>query len=241
MSVASRDAELLAEIEQLIRATPQTAVTQRTPENLEWLGRAQATMDRWNVGNGAIFRLTASHFQSGGEVAASLALGNWAKLLTMLYEARSEIRSRIAPPVAEVIGQGERFEYFDEVRKLIELAQSDLPFVDPYIDAEFVSRYLPLVRDNVRVRLLTYKNVKSALAAVEVFAEQHGLAVSVRSDSKLHDRFVFIDGRECYFSGGSFKDGARRSNVILMQITDAFGAVKQVYDEAWNAATVERL
>ena len=134
----------------------------------------------------------------------------------MLYEARSDLQSRVAPPISEVFCRGQRYEYFDELRKLIELARSDLFFVDPYIDAEFVSRYLPLVRAGTAVRLLTYKHVNSALPAVDLFAQQHGLKISVRSDPALHDRLVFIDGRECYSSGGSFKDGARNSSTMLM-------------------------
>jgi hypothetical protein len=233
------DAALLAEIEQLLRTTPESSLFDPKPENLEWLGRAQAAMSRWDQGKGAIFRLTATHFQSTGAGSGSMAPGNWAQLVTMLYEARSEIRSRIAPPVAEVFEEGQRFEYFDEIRKLIELARTDLFFVDPHIDAEFVSRYLPHVRTTAGVRLLTYKHVKSAVPAAELYSQQHGLAVAIRSDPSLHDRFVFIDGRECYFSGGSFKDGGKKSAIILMQITDAFGAVKQVYEDAWKAAKVE--
>jgi hypothetical protein len=237
---SKNDAALLAEIEQLLRSAPQSSLFDPRPENLEWLGRAQAAVGRWDPGKGSIFRLTATYFQSTGAGTGNAAPGHWAQLLTMLYEARSEIRSRIAPPVAEVFEEGQRFDYFDEIRKLIELARADLLFVDPYIDADFIARYLPYVRTTVAVRLLTYKHVKTLLPAVDIFAQQHGLAISVRSEPSLHDRFVFIDGHECYFSGGSFKDGGKKSAIILMQVTDAFAAVKQVYEDAWNAAKVER-
>jgi hypothetical protein len=42
-------------------------------------------------------------------------------------------------------GQGLVFDYFDGIRKQIELAKTELFFVDPYLDSDFVSRYLPQV------------------------------------------------------------------------------------------------
>jgi hypothetical protein len=46
------------------------------------------------------------------------------------------------------------FDYFDEIRKIIQLAKRDLLFVDPYLDADFVSRSLPHVGSGVAIRLL---------------------------------------------------------------------------------------
>ena len=63
-------------------------------------------------------------------------------------------------PVSTAIGAGGVYDYFDEVRKFIESASVDLLFVDPYLDAEFVSRYLPHVETGVAIHLLTSKGVK---------------------------------------------------------------------------------
>jgi len=239
--MSDKAAQLLVEIEQLLRTKPKDEWATRTPEGLEWLGRAQAAMNSWDSTNASLFRLTTSHLQATSHASDLLAPGNWAQLLTMLYEARSELRRQVAPPVAEVFDGGRPFDYFDEVRKMIELARADLLFVDPYLDADFVSRFLPYaLRPGIAARLLTFQYVTTLLPAVELFSKQHSLAISVRSDRTLHDRLLFIDGRECYFSGGSFKDGATKSPIILMQIMDAFDAVKQVYEGKWAAAKVER-
>jgi hypothetical protein len=84
--------------------------------------------------------------------------------MTMLHEARMGLSNDVGEPLAAVFGRGEAFDYFDQVRQLVQLAQTDLLFIDPYIDAEFVSRYLPHVRDTVLVRLLTAKYIQSATA-----------------------------------------------------------------------------
>ncbi len=135
---------------------------------------------------------------------------------------------------------GKVFDYFDEVRKIIEPATSDVLFVDPYLDAEFVARYLPHVRAGTPIRLLTRERLSTLLPAVDAFARQSGLAISVRSASGFHDRYVFVDSAACYHSGASFKDGAIKSPTTLTQITDAFGAVLKTYEDAWATAKVER-
>jgi hypothetical protein len=55
----------------------------------------------------------------------------------------------------------------------------------------------------------------------------------------LHDRYVIIDGKNCYQSGASFKDGAKAAPTTLTQISDAFLAVSGTYENLWNNAKAE--
>jgi hypothetical protein len=57
----------------------------------------------------------------------------------------------------------------------------------------------------------------------------------MRMSKDMHDRHIFIDRRECYQSGATFKDGAVKSAATLTQITDAFAAMLQIYEQAWAA------
>ena len=114
-------------------------------------------------------------------------------------------------------------------------------FVDAYLDAEFVPRYLPHVAKGIPVRLLGgSKKMVTLLPAVDLFSQQHGAVISVRSSQNLHDRYVFVDRAACYLSGASFKDGAKNAPVLLTQITDAFQAMWNTYDATWNSSKVER-
>jgi len=63
--------------------------------------------------------------------------------------------------------------------------------------------------------------------------------VEVRSAEGFHDRYIFIDHGDCYQSGASFKDGAKKSPTTLTQITDAFSAMQGTYEEIWNNANTE--
>lgn len=138
------------------------------------------------------------------------------------------------------VSKGLVFDYFDEIRKIVETAKQDLLFVDPYLDAEFVSRYLGHVSVGVTTRLLAREKLATLLPAVDLFAKQSKAAIEVRSAPNFHDRYVFVDRTACYQSGASFKDGAKSAPTTLTQITDAFTAMLQTYEAIWSGAKVER-
>ena len=162
------------------------------------------------------------------------------ELRTLLFQAQHDLRMKTVGPRTVAIAEGMPFDYFDEIRKITEMARDDILFVDPYLDAEFVSRYLRPITSGVEVRLLTSKKLSSLLPAVKILVAQSGLRVEVRSvASGLHDRFVFVDKARCYQSGASFKDGAKLSQTTLTQITDAFGTMFQNYQRMWGKAKVE--
>ena len=124
-----------------------------------------------------------------------------------------------------VVAEGDVFEYFDELRKVIETARVEVFFIDPYLDANFVFQYLPQVAESVSIRLLgSPKKRASLLPAVSSFTQQHGKPIIVRISDRLHDRYLFVDQAACYLSGASFKDGAKNAPAVLTQITDAFAA-----------------
>ena len=76
------------------------------------------------------------------------------------------------------------------------------------------------------------------MPAVNMFAQQAGTVINVRSALGFHDRYVFVDRAACYQSGASFKDGAKSAPTTLTQITDAFQAVLQTYEDLWKQANV---
>jgi hypothetical protein len=143
-------------------------------------------------------------------------------------------------PLSVAIGKSTHFEYFDELRKVIERASSELFFVDPYLDAEFVSKYLPHAQKGVAIRLLTREYLAKLLPAVDAFVAEHGTGIKVRAKDGFHDRYVIVDGKACFQSGTSFKDGVKNSATTLSQITDASAAVIQTYEALWAGATVKR-
>jgi hypothetical protein len=226
---------LLAEIQDIIRTMPpRPTIRHETAENLSWLGRASAAIHMWDPVRAITFNNHLAHVHAINAIEATQGLRN---ALTMLHQASHELRMRTVGPLTVAVGQGGVFDYFDEIRKVIESAKGDLFFVDPYLDAEFVSRYLPHVTQGVTVRLLGRERTTTLLPAVDLLRQQTGLQVEVRSAGSFHDRYVFVDGQDCYQSGASFKDGAKKAPTTLTQIVDAFPAVLGTYERIWASAT----
>jgi hypothetical protein len=227
------DEKLLVELEDTIRTQPpQGTLRHNTPENRQWIGRAVAAVATWDVGAGVQAREYAGFLRQTGNRQAYEQGG---RLLDLLYEVQAVVRLRTIGPVNTAIGQGLVFDYFDEIRKIIETANKDVFFIDPYLEADFVSRYLPHVRAAVTIRLLTRERITTLLPAVTAFAQQSQASIEVRTASGFHDRYVIVDGAACYQSGASFKDGARNAPTTVTQVGDAFTAVRDTYESIWNA------
>lgn len=232
--------QLVLEIEDIIRSMPGPRdFAVNSDKCIPWLGRASAAMSAWDHTRSVL------HFEpvvlTYSKVSAQHESFNFGPtrqtLLVLLHQAQSDLRLRTTGSVSIGIQSGQVFEYFDEVRKLIESAKIDIFFVDPYIDAEFVSRYLPHVSDGTTVRILARERITTLRPAIAAFVAQTTRTVAVRSAPGFHDRYIFIDNLACYQSGASFKDGAKKAPTTLTQIADAFAAVQATYEQLWVQAT----
>lgn len=225
-------AQLLAEIEDAIRTAPSSP---SSPDAIAWIGRSASLLKRWAPSNSIVIDSAARGALS---ISAALASSYFSNLLMLLHEARHEIRLDEVGPLSISIDRGSVLDYFEEVRKLMTTARSELFFVDPFLDAEFISRYLPHIPSGVKVRLMGKKGMAALKPAVDLAGQQLSLNIELRSASTLHDRFLFIDGLRGFSSGASFKDGARLAPTIFTEITDALVGIRTTYEQLWSTATV---
>lgn len=226
---------LLGEIEDVLRTTPK-GIFYYSEDVIAWLGRAIAAIGRWKPAAGARANECLQQFiesRTGFHTE-----GGFHHLMVLLHQARNDLRFITTGPINVVIDQGQVFDYFDEVRKILELVYTDVLFADPYLDGDFVSRYIPHLRPSVSIRLLTSQLLPKLMPAVRLFSQQHNARIEVRT-SQFHDRFVFIDRGSCYQSGASFKDGGRKAPTTITQITDAFPAIHKTYEDMWLSGKVE--
>lgn len=230
--------QLLAELDDLIRSTPQGPnVRQGLKLDHQWIGRAIALISRWDRQQGEAFSGLVTTFQGPHAMESGQA---FQLMLTTLNRARADLRLEVGQ-LAIAIPAGAVFDYFDELRKIIGTATQDVLFVDQYLDADFVTRYLVDVPATAGIRLLTAENrLASLLSAVDLLMAQHHRKVEVRVSQGMHDRYVLVDGMACYQSGASFKDGAKKAPTTLTQIIDPFPAVRDTYEKMWAAGRVER-
>lgn len=225
---------LLPELDELLRTVPSFGVFVNTVSGgAEWLGRFQAVCalaSPHDVTPGLI----SSELNSGHQQLVPTALR---KLTTYLVRLRHEIVLRTDEGGTVVVDQGKTFMYFDEVRKALQRAQSDLFVVDPYVNEDFVTKYFPFVGRSVKVRVLGRENMKTLRPAVQTFASQEGMSVETRSGSGFHDRFLFLDGKECLMSSASFHQGGRLTPAVLIPILDAADTLRNQYEALWGRST----
>jgi hypothetical protein len=233
------DEQLLGEVEDILRSMPTANDFQsHAPESDQWIGRAAAALTRWDLSrspwiNGAVDAMGVT----SNIVEKVKGRG---KLVALLNQARADLRMSVGF-LSVVVPAGHVFDYFDELRRVIETASVEVFFVDPYLDAEFVSRYLPHVPKGVQTRLLGgSQRIASLLPAVDAFGKQFDQTIQVRSSAEIHDRYLFVDKMSCYLSGASFKDGAKKAPAVLTQITDAVQPMLEMFEGIWGRAKNER-
>lgn len=230
--------QLLAEVEDLLRNVPPLlGILENKESGVAWLGRFSAVIRAWDSRRAPEVLLGQQQLES---INGAANINGYRRILALLNEARHALRMETVGPLSAAVAHGQVFDYFDEVRRIIELAEQDLLFVDPYLDAEFVSRYLSHIPKGVTIRLLARERLPTLLPAVDLFAKQSGCTIQVRTAPHFHDRYVFVDRNACYQSGASFKDGAKSAPTTLAQITDAFAAMSKTYEDIWSKAKVER-
>lgn len=241
MSLTKR--QLLAEVEGLLRAIPPRAdILTGTPSSMQWRGTVAAVLEQWTPGIGLakLARMLRDLDDTVFDVHLGTARRAYSELSSLLNEARYDLQMQTGGPSSLAIEAGHEFAYFDRITQRIELATLDILFIDPYLDAEFVRKYLPQVGVAVTTRLLTGpQKIPSLLPAVETFARQSGLNIEVR-EARFHDRFVFIDRKAGLQSGSSFKDGAKRDPTALIEILDVFPQTLAMYEALWSNAKVHR-
>jgi hypothetical protein len=225
---------LLAEIDDLLTSKPAPAdLGAMTDDVVSWLGRAKGAIQAWDSIRGTFvvfdMNINAGKYQEA-----------YRELVGLLFSARADLRLRQTNPASVAVEQGKTFDYFDGLRRMIEASSVEVFFVDQYLDAEFAARYLPIVPAGVRIRLLgREKYITKLVPAAEMWVAQAGAEMQIRA-APVHDRFLFVDGKECYQSGSSFKDGGKKAPALIVQITDAFEAVSKTYEDLWATAKVFR-
>ena len=237
--------KILAEIEQVIREIPLTnGMLKVNPDVLPWLGRATAVVHGWaNLSvlrtktmidwNGAVETLHKSQTPIG---SSALMISNTApmQIPMILHQIQHDLRMTAVGPMSAVIDAKKPFQYFDELRRLLEQASSEVFMIDLYLDADVVASYMPFVKDGVSVRLLGSKGYAALKAAAEKYTVQSGTPIEVRENKNLHDRWLFIDKRRGFQSGASFKDGAKSKATAITETLDACAPMLGIFETMWS-------
>ena len=230
---------LIADLEHLFRTMPSLdEIIRGDTDALLWLGEARGSL---MSAPSASEKMAAMKFSSASDsllniIDHRLAHNYYMTMQVTFREVLHVIKLSAVGPKNVSVDQSSPFEYFNHIRKIVAEAKEDVFFIDPYLEANFVETYLPCISSGTAIRLLTERKIGILLPAVTKFVEQEGANVELRKSADIHDRFVFVDRSTCYQSGTSFKDGARNAPTLIVQITDALGAMLSTYEDIWEKA-----
>jgi hypothetical protein len=108
------------------------------------------------------------------------------------------------PPVEGVFFDGQIFDAYEFVAKLIKSASKSLVLIDNYVD-ESVLTMLAKRSSGVSAKIITLQISKQLQLDIDKFNSQYA-PVDVMSRPRIHDRFLIVDGKDVYHIGASMKD-----------------------------------
>ena len=126
-------------------------------------------------------------------------------------QARNEERFRLILdamqdkkfPPQKVFYDGQIYDAFEQMKKFVRMAKTELIIIDPY----FADCFLPLIAQKRQgVSVLVVKNSRNKLLhAVDVakFNAQYANSLTVKTSDKFHDRFLIIDKTTLIHVGAS--------------------------------------
>ena len=112
------------------------------------------------------------------------------------------MRDKKFPP-QKVFYDGQIYDAFEQMKKFVRMARSELIIIDPY----FADCVLPLIAQKRQgVSVLVVKNSRNRLlhnVDVTRFNAQYGNSLTVKVSDKFHDRFLIIDKTTLIHVGAS--------------------------------------
>lgn len=112
------------------------------------------------------------------------------------------------PPREGIFVDGQIFDAYEFVQKLIKSAKKSITLIDNYVD-ESVLAMMSEKQAGVRVGIYTKEITKALQLAEKNFNAQYG-DLEIKTTSVFHDRFMIIDDETIYIIGASLKDAGKR-------------------------------
>ncbi len=127
------------------------------------------------------------------------------KNFTEIFEALSDKKYL---PSEGIFFDGQIYDAYSFVAKLIKNAKSSIKIIDNYID-DTVLTLLSKNKNNVDISIYTNKISKEQKLDLQKYQEQYP-KITVKETNKIHDRFLIIDNNDLYHIGASLKDLGRK-------------------------------
>ena len=163
------------------------------------------------------------------------------RLRTAGWELRETGFVVLSPETREVFfPQGSPWDAFVVLRDLFTEAAESITVVDAYCHTTvFQLLQGRALGDALSLRVLCGRNAQAVAAEAGVFMQQYpNVAVTVRTTTDFHDRFIVLDGNVCVHVGASIKDAGKRACMVsrIEDVANRDAMLRQL-NQSWEAGT----
>lgn len=209
-------------------------------ESQRWLGRAVMLVEQTNdIADHVQLRDSINRLSSAGRRVHAQ------NIMLTLYRAlaRAEINAPNSDQGA-FISTGSAFDAMVAIGKVLQSSNTDILFVDPYMDERILSDFALLAPERVKIRLLADINDRKASLGpavhrwIKQYAEIRPLEVRLAPHRALHDRIIFVDQSDAWVLTQSFNSFAERSPASISRSNSEIAEVKiAAYRAMWEGAS----
>lgn len=130
------------------------------------------------------------------------------------------------PPVEGIFYDGQIFDAYAFVTRLIKSAKKSIVLIDNYVDESVL---LMLAKRNAKVKVWIY--TAKITPELQLDLERHNAqypSIKLKIYKQAHDRFLVIDDNEIYHIGSSLKDLGKKLFAFLRLYMDARYLVREI-------------
>lgn len=230
---------LRAQLAILVDEMPDWRSGKLTPSISRWVGKASAIVTHaGDLSDQVKFKAASGHlsdlmFTMNGQTMEAVVH----HVLAML-----EIEAADTPE-GIFIPSGAPFDALVAVGRILEVAKKTVRLVDAYGDEAVMNKIVPMVGEGIAVQLLTKNKCRPQIEPLaKAWRDQYGkdrpLEVMLVDNSRLHDRYIIIDGRDAWKLGQSFNQLAEKSaTTITREPTEVERQVLAEWDGLWAKGT----
>lgn len=208
--------------------TRKRAYLPRVQASFETLSEDKKLIVAWII----ISELVKKDTESISQLNSQLALIGWKVESDRLTPVDINVREIFFP-------KGTQHDAYIEIKEIIQKTKSQISIIDPYIDSTIFRILSTILAKEIVVQLLSFKLPPDFSHERQKFVSQHlNFTIEVRTTVEFHDRFIIIDGEECYHIGASIKDAGNKA-FMISQIEDKKNIESLIKQQlqSWNSAT----
>jgi len=137
------------------------------------------------------------------------------------------LEDKTIQPKQGIFYDGQIFDAYEFVAKLIKSAKNSIKLIDNYIDESVLTLFSK--NQNVDVTIYTKKITRALRLDLDRYNAQYK-PITIREFNSSHDRFLIIDDKEVYHIGASLKDLGKKWFAFSKMCSESLSILEKLQD-----------